>query len=344
MNYLLGSAVAVGLAFAFPGASYEQENLLSDGFTATPNVNPNLVNAWGLAASPTGPFWIANEATGTSSIVLADGSANAPDVAVPADHSAHSTGLVFNGGGGFEVTGSTGTSGSSLFIFVTLEGRILGWNPQVDAANAIVAVDNSAGMAETYTGAALATHGGRTYLYVANLAAGTIDVYDHRFLRTDSFTDENAPSGYSPFNVAEIDGELLVAFVPLDPMTGEEIPGPGHGLIDRFLPDGTFLGRLTGGGELNAPWGMVRAPGGFGPFSNKLLVGNFGDGRILGYGNNGHFFGALEDDEGEPIVVEGLWGLMFGNGGLGGDPRDLYFTAGPEDETHGLFGEIEFDH
>src|SRR5262245_51272560 len=116
MKYLLATAVAAGLSFAFPSASYEQEDLLSDGFIATPNLNPNVVNAWGLAASPTGPFWIANEATGTSSIVLADGAANAPDVAVPADHSAHSTGLVFNGGGGFEVTGSTGASGSSLFI------------------------------------------------------------------------------------------------------------------------------------------------------------------------------------------------------------------------------------
>ncbi len=336
------SAAALCLSFVMPAGSYEVGYLLSDGPGAA-HQDPNVVNAWGLAASPTGPFWLANEGTGTSSIVFADGTLVAPDVAVPADHSAHATGLVFNGGGAFDVREGR-ASDSSRFIFVTLEGRILGWSPRVDSANAVVAVDNSA-EGEVYTGAALATWEGRRFLYVASFASGAIDVYDDQFQEVDSFTDPTVPPRYGPFNVAEIDGDLFVSFVPRDPDEGEEIPGRGHGLIDRFAPDGRLIERVATGGELDAPWAMVKAPGGFGSFSNKLLVGNFGDGRILGFNiNNGNFVGALSDDEGEAIVIDGLWGLLFGNGGLGGDPHDLYFTAGPRDETHGLFGEIELEH
>jgi len=322
---------------------YERTDLLSDGALATQRVDSNLVNAWGLASSPSGPFWIANEGTGTSSIALADGSLVAPDVGVPSDRSGHPTGLVFNGTDGFVVE-QQGASAPALFLFVTLEGRVLGWNPEVDPANAIVAVDNGPDGA-SYIGAALGTVDDEPFLFVNNFANGTVDVFDSSFDAAGSFTDEDVPEGYSPFGIAQIDGSLFVTFVPRDPQTGDEVAGPGNGLVDIFSTEGVLLERLATGGELNAPWGITRAPGGFGSFSQKLLVGNFGDGRILVFNqHNGRFQGQLEDEDGDPIVIEGLWGLLFGNGGDGGDEHDLYFTAGIDDEEHGLFGEIELEH
>ena len=334
----LGTAVCLGLAL--PGAFYEHTDLLSDQSTHTRIVNPDVINAWGLASSETGPFWIANEGTGTSSVVLADGTEALPDVAVPSDRSGHPTGLVFNRSNGFPVHQGSVTA-PSRFIFVTLEGRLIGWSPTVDLANAIVAVDNGPSGA-VYTGAAIAPVGNEPFLYVANFAHGTVDVFDASFQPAGTFTDPNVPAEYAPFGIAAIDDHIFVTFVPRDPVTGDEVPGPGHGLIDVFRTDGSLLRRLVTGGELNAPWAMVRAPDDFGPFGTKLLVGNFGDGRILAYGRTGMLLGPLMEDAGQPIVIEGLWGLEFGNGGDGGDEDDLYYTAGPGDETHGVFGEIEF--
>jgi uncharacterized protein (TIGR03118 family) len=339
---LFVSAVCVSFGFAARAIFYEVSPLLSDGAVVAPHVNPNLRNPWGLASSPTGPFWIANEGTGTSSIVRADGSLVAPDVAVPADHTGHPTGIVFYGGNGFVVHQGS-ASAPSRFLFVTLEGRVLGWSPQVDSAAAIVAVDNGPSGA-VYTGAALGTRAGQRMLFAANFAAGRIDVFNNAFASAGSFTDATVPPGYAPFGIAEINGHIFATFVPRDPVTGDEVPGHGHGLIDVFATNGTLLERFATGGELDAPWAIVHAPGGFGPFSSKILVGNFGDGRILAYVQNGNFAGQLRDEDGDPIVIEGLWGLLFGNGEGGGDSHDLYFTAGIADETHGLFGEVEFEH
>ena len=341
-----GTVAALGLALSSSRVTmtaFEVSPLLSDGAVPAPNLNRHLVNPWGLASSPTGPFWIASEGTGTSQIVRADGSAFLPDVLVPGDRSGHPTGLVFNGDGGFDVQ-SNGQSASSLFLFVTLDGRILGWNPAVDAGAAIVAADHAQAGA-VYTGAAIAESHGQRRLYVANFAMGRVDVFDPRFAPVASFSTRGVPPGYAPFGIANVDGELFVTFALRDPMTGEDVPGPGNGYVFRLAPDGSSFRLFLARGELNAPWGLVVAPGGFGQFSNKLLVGNFGDGRILAYGrNNAHFFGPMEDEEGNPIVIEGIWGLLFGNGGAGGDPKDLYFTAGIDDEEHGLFGEIEVAH
>ena len=150
---LLGASAAVGISLALsaPAQFFEREDHLSDGATPAPNLDPNLVNPWGLAASASGPFWISNEGTGTSSVVDAEGVSVLPDVAVPADRTGHPTGIVFNGGGGFEVE-EGGVSGSSLFLFVTLEGRVIGWNPDVSLANAVVAADLR-GTGAAYTGA-----------------------------------------------------------------------------------------------------------------------------------------------------------------------------------------------
>ena len=336
-------AAGLGLALSAPAPFFEATILLSDGSVPADHVNPNLVNPWGLASSPTGPFWISNEGTGTSSVVLADGSEALADVAVPTDMTGHPTGLVFNGGGGFEVE-DAGVSASSLFIFVSEDGRLFGWNPNVSLGHAVVALDNR-GTGAAYTGAALAQSGGRTFLYAANFGQGMVERFDSEFTPAGSFTDRDVPNNFSPFGIGTIDGQIYVTFAQRDPATGEDVPGPGAGFIDVFTPEGELVERFASRGELNAPWGLVVAPGGFGKFSNKLLVGNFGDGRILAYNiHNGRFLGALEDESGRAIVIEGIWGLLFGNGGAGGDPRDLYFTAGIDDETHGVFGEIELEH
>ena len=341
----LGASAAVGISLALsaPAQFYHREDLLSDGAVPAPNVNPNLVNPWGLAASDTSPFWISNQGTGTSSVVDGEGVAVLPDVAVPADRSGNPTGIVFAGGDGFEVSGG-GVTGPSIFLFVTLEGRIIGWNPDVSLADAMVAVDLR-GTGATYTGAALAESNGERFLYVANFGEGRVDVFDSAFASVDSFTDENVPANFEPFGITTIDGQLYVTFAERDPATGLSVAGPSKGFITVFDADGSIDQRLISRGELNAPWGLVVAPGGFGRFSHKLLVGNFGDGRILAYNiHNGRFRGALEDESGEPIVIPGIWGLLFGNGVAGGDPKDLYFTAGIEHETHGVFGEIEVEH
>ena len=343
----ISAAAALCLALSSPAnvamPGYEKTYLLSDGAVAARNFNSHLVNPWGLASSPTGPFWIANEGTGTSSIARADGLLVARDVHVPDDESGHPTGLVFNGDGGFLIR-SGGVVGSSVFLFVTLEGRVLGWNPSVDAENAIVAADHGSDGA-VYTGAAIAGEHARRFLYAANFGGGSVDVFDQDFDLILKLRIPGLPPNYAPFGIAAIDGRLFVTSALRDPTTGEDVPGSGNGYIHVMDPDGSNLEVFAFRGELNAPWGLVQAPGGFGMFSQKLLVGNFGDGRILAFNiHNGQFLGALEDEDGEPIVIRGIWGLLFGNGGAGGDPHDLYFTAGIQDEEHGVFGEIEVAH
>jgi uncharacterized protein (TIGR03118 family) len=335
--------IGLCLAFAAPASLvsfYSRTVLLSDGAVDAPTTDTNLVNPWGLASSGAGPFWIASEGGATASIVRADGSLVTADVLVPGDQSARPTGLVFNGGGGFPIT-QDGITASSLFLFVTLEGRVLGWNPNVDPAHAVVAVENDQ-EGDAYTGAALAMNGGQRFLYVANFGAGTVEVFDTAFVPVGSFTDADLPAGHAPFGIAAIAGDVFVTFVPRDAATGSPVPGPGHGFVDQFAPDGTLKKRLISQGELDLPWGLVVAPSGFGRFSRKLLVGNFGDGRILAFNpHRGHLQGQLEDEVGQPIVNDGLWGLQFGNGGIAGDVHDLYFTAGIGNEAHGVFGRIE---
>ena len=339
----VSAAVGISLALSAPAQFYHREDLLSDGFVPAENVNPNLVNPWGLAASATSPFWIASQGTGTSQIVDGEGAPVLADVNVPADRTGNPTGIVFNGGGGFEVS-EGGVSGSSVFLFVTLEGRVIGWNPNVSLADAFVAVDLR-GTGAVYTGATMAEHDGERFLYVANFGEGRVDVFDSEFGIVDSFVAAGIPADYAPFGIATLDGWVYVTYAKRDPATGLSVAGPGNGYVVQVDPDLSWHEILIARGELNAPWGLVLSPGGFGRFSSKLLVGNFGDGRILAYNRNtGRFRGALEDENGDAIVIPFLWGLLFGNDAGAGDSKDLYFTAGIENETHGLFGEIEVDH
>ena len=210
-------------------------------------------------------------------------------------------------------------------------------------------VDNSAAGA-VYKGLALANTAVGPLLYAANFNAGRIDVFNGTFAPTTvpgAFTDSSLPSGYAPFNIQTLGGNLFVTYAQQDLVKHDDVAGAGHGFVDVFDPNGTLLRRLVAQGPLNSPWGLSIAPGHFGPFSDALLVGNFGDGRINAFDpTTGQFLGSLLDQNGKPIVIEGLWGLQVGNGVAGGDLNTVYFTAGIPGggniEDHGLFGGLVF--
>jgi uncharacterized protein (TIGR03118 family) len=302
---------------------YEVTNLVADvvGYDA-PIIDPNLVNAWGIALSATGVFWISAEGTNLSTIYNDEGMTLRPPVTMDGPP----TGQVFNFSTGFEIP----MVGVSRFIFVTEDGKITAWRT---GNTAPTLVDNS-GEGAVYTGAELAMNGGEALLYVANVGGGSIEVYDSEWneLEDFGFEDPSLPAGASPFNIQLVYGQLYVAYV-----------GPGGGFVNVFETDGDFVERFATGGTLSAPWGITNTPPDFG-LGQEILVGNFGDGRINVYNKNGNYKGQLADVEGNPIVIDGLWDLVFKPGAFDGTSDvDLYFTAGPENETHGLFGEIEFE-
>jgi uncharacterized protein (TIGR03118 family) len=255
------------------------------------------------------------------------------------------TGQVFNGTSDF-VVHSGAASAPALFIFATESGIISGWNPNVPPPppSADAQVGYTAPDGAIYKGIALASNGGANFLYATDFHNNKIDVLDKNFALTPqaagAFTDPNLPTGYAPFGIATIGGKLYVSYAQQDVNAKDDVQGPGKGFIDVYSTDGHLQQRLVSQGKLNAPWGMVQATANFGDFSNDLLVGNFGDGRINVYNpSTGNFLGTLKTD-GHPISIDGLWGLAFGNGGTAGGANTLYYAAGPNDEADGLFGKI----
>jgi uncharacterized protein (TIGR03118 family) len=326
---------------AFAASGYKQKNLVSDVDGMAKTTDPNLVNAWGLAFSSQGTLWVSAAGTKTSTVYKANGNlAPSADrrlvVDIPSlSDEAGSSGVIFNGSDNFTLT-SGEASGPAIFIFAGLDGRITGWNPDVDATNAVVAADRSAEGAH-YTGLAISDDASTPLLFAANFAGGTIDVFDTSFQFVRSFTDPNMEEGYSPFNIVQINGQLFVAYArPSD--DGDEETGPGLGIIDIFDFDGNVVRRFAEHGTLNAPWGMALAPSRFGEFSNMVLIGNFGDGHIGAFDmRTGELKGQLAGKDGTPIEIEGLWGLTFG---VGAKANTLFFAAGIDDEEHGLVGTI----
>ena len=364
MVYMLAGLLAV--IFAVPGrvASqpkdniYHQHNLISDLPGSGEHRDPNLVNPWGIAYGPGGPFWIADNHTGVSTVYDGAGkgfpAGNPLVVTVPPPTGGMSpsapTGIVFNGTGQFIVTKGP-SSGPGVFIFATEDGTISGWNPSVDATNAILEVDNS-GNGSVYKGLALGSNSSGNFLYATNFNHGTIDVFNSSFAAASlsgNFQDPNLPAGFAPFGIRNIGGNLYVTYAKQDSDKHDDVAGPGNGFVDIFNTDGVLQKRLIFGGVLNSPWGLEMAPSNFGALSNTLLVGNFGDGTIHGFNpSNGTLVDQALIPSGRPLAIHGLWGLMFGNGGLGGDPGVLYFTAGIPGsgtvEDHGQFGEISPQH
>ncbi len=340
-----------GLPFTAVAQQYQQTNLVSDVPGLAKTTDPNLVNSWGIVHPPTGPWWVNDNGTGVSALYDGNGNPFNPfppppnqlvvTIPRPTDGSgpAAPTGVVFNGTTDFAVAPGQ----PARFIFVTEDGTISAWNSNVNLHNAILKVNNSPGA--VYKGATLAQNGGVNYLYVANFRGGTVDVFDRDFnqitLGDDAFADPKNPAGFAPFNVQNINGKIFVTFAKQDAQKHDDVPGPGLGFVDVFDPSGTLLMRLKHGRWMNSPWGVVLAPDNFGKFSNHVLVGNFGSGRIAAFDpETGNFQGLLRGPQGSPITIDGLWGLGFGNDATAGPANTLFFAAGIDDENHGLFGTL----
>jgi uncharacterized protein (TIGR03118 family) len=347
---IAAAAVTAFVVVALPAAAgdlgvFNVKNLVSDGFVPAERTDPNLVNGWGLVAGPTTPWWVADNGTDVATIYAGDGTPNPLVVSVEGGP----TGTVFNGGSGFVVS-SGGASGAARFIFASEDGKIRGWSPAVPppapAQAAIVAADRSHDGA-IYKGLAIASTAHGDFLYAADFHNARVDVFDSGFQLVTSpgaFVDPRLPHGYAPFGIRNLDGRIFVAYAKQDEEAEDEIAGPGFGFVSMFDTAGTFLRRVASRGKLNAPWGLALAPAGFGQAGGDLLVGNFGDGRINAYvpTADGPFDGQgpLRGADGHPIVIDGLWGIAFGNGAAAGPTTTLFFAAGPGDEEHGLFGSI----
>jgi uncharacterized protein (TIGR03118 family) len=340
--------VSVGLLLgvALPAAAQNPnaENLYSVHILQSddPNVvtvpDPDLVNGWGISHSPTSPWWVSDEGTDKSTLYNGNTGAKLGLVVTVAGGP---TGQVFNGSSHFKVDAGTGPL-ASLFIFATETGKIYGWNGVGTAAIEAVATPDA-----IYLGLAIGSSGGANYLYAANFHAGTVDVFNGTWGPGNlpgTFTDPSLPEGYAPFGIQTIGDEIFVAYAKQDPDDpDEELHCEGCGYVDAFDTAGNFIERVASAGELNAPWGLAMAPSNFGKFSGDLLVGNLGDGRIHAFrrGEDGwEEHGVMKGTDHTPIEIDGLWGIGFGNGVRAGPTNTLFFAAGPDDETHGLFGSI----
>jgi uncharacterized protein (TIGR03118 family) len=336
-----------------PSTAYLATDLIADLPGVAPITDPTLVNAWGISLnSAGGAFWVSANGTDLSEVYTGD--VNGSPIGQPFKVSIPGgapTGQVFNSTTDFPVTAG-GVTRPSVFIFASEAGLITGWNPGVPPTtpppSRVAEVGFAAPDGAVYKGLALAKVGAANFLYAADFHNNKIDVIDGQFHKVtlgtggfESFTDPNLPEGYAPFNVAAIGGKLYVSYAKQDADAEDDVAGPGRGFVDVFETNGHFDGRLVSRGALNSPWGMVQAPAGFGDFAGALLVGNFGDGRINAYDiNTGERLGTLTSSPGHPVVIDGLWGLAFGNGVSAGDAKSLYYAAGPDDEAHGLFGKV----
>jgi uncharacterized protein (TIGR03118 family) len=329
-------------------AFYKQHNLVSDGAVPADLLDPNLVNAWGLVASATSPWWVSDNGADVSTLYNGNtGAKLGLTVTIPGGAP---TGVVFNGGAGFVVSKGA-ASGAARFIFASEAGMITGWNPGVPAAGstqAQVAVDNSPSGA-IYKGLAIATTSSGDRLYATDFHNGRVDVFDAQFHPVAAaFTDPDLPAGYAPFGIRVLGGVIYVTYALQDDDKEDDVAGVGHGFVDAFDLSGNLLRRVASRGRLNSPWGLAMAPAdSFGKFGGDLLVGNFGDGGINAFDPNtilgdGQLQpqGQLHGAGGQPIAIDGLWAIDFGNGAAAGPKHVLFFTAGPLGEQHGLFGTL----
>jgi len=343
---LVALAPAAPAAGAHPRNAYHQTNLVSDLPGMAQLTDPDLVNPWGLAAGPTTPAWVADNGTDKATIYpgFVNGSPIQKAGLVVDIPGGAPTGQVFNPTPGFVVR-SGDSSGPARFLFDSEAGLVTGWNPGVPPPPPSTQAQVGASVPDAiYKGLAIADTAAGTFLYAADFHSARIDVFDSNFNLVHlpgSFADPGIPQGFAPFNVQEIGGVLYVAYAKQDADAEDEVAGPSLGFVDAYSTNGQLLRHLIERGQLNAPWGLALAPAGFGRFSGALLVGNFGNGRINAYDpGTGEFLGRLRHEDGSPIQIEGLWALRFGNG-VTGNPTTLLFTAGIDDEAHGLFGAIE---
>jgi uncharacterized protein (TIGR03118 family) len=349
-------AAAISLASAAtpatpsPANSYLVHNLVSDLPDTADFQDPNLVNPWGLATTATSPFWIGNNATGTSTLYGTTGAPVALVVTIPT--TAGPTGGAVSGTIANTTTAFSIADGKpASFIFCTEDGTVSGWNGTVSPAGAAtISVDNTKANS-VFKGCVIGGTAAAPVLYVTDFRNGVVDMFDANFkpiASTTAFLDPSIPTGFAPFGIANFGGKIYVTYAKQDAAKHDDVAGASLGYVDVFDASGNLVTQLISKGLLNSPWGMQIAPATFGQFSGALLVANFGDGTINAFDPaKGTPLGTLKDSTGHTLTIPGLWGLLFGNGGKGGDTSTLYFTAGvpgpygENAESHGLFGSIQ---
>jgi uncharacterized protein (TIGR03118 family) len=349
--------VAPDIVVIPPGSAFRQTNFFSDipGFATLQD--PLLVNPWGISKTATSPFWVSNQGTGTSTLYRGDvgGSPFVKNTGLAGITitGGNPTGTVANSGGATDFVITSGASGRAAFLFATLNGTIVGWNPNVPAAGSTVGVVAATHTGSVYTGLTMANNGSGNFLYAADFKNGTIDVYNSAFVLQSAasfpFVDPTIPNSpgnvYHPYNIQLVNDVFLYVTYAKVGADGRPDDGVGNGFVRKFntngLRDFTFT---IDNGPLNAPWGIVISPPTFGIFGSDLLVGNFGEGggSISAFNaTTGAFIGTLQNEAGEPIEIDELWALVTGNGGNGGNPNTIYFSAGTAEEQHGLLGKLE---
>jgi uncharacterized protein (TIGR03118 family) len=346
-NVLLVGGITLAIALvAVPARAqfYEQHNLVTD------SADSNLINPWGLVSSATSPWWVADNGTAKSTLYNGQGVPFPPPPNGPLIVSVQGapTGIVFNIDNDplmFNINAS-GKTGRAVFMFDSEDGTISAWNPSGDPTQAAVVYTSPDGA--IYKGLAIASTAAGPRLYATNFNAATVEVFDGTFtpIVPGGFEDPTIPSGFAPFGIQTIGDVVYVTYAMQDEDKEDDVAGKGLGFVNAFDTAGNLLGRVASQGQLNAPWGIAWAPDDFGKFSGHLLIGNFGDGRILAFnpeqqlGNGRYQYkGFLHSTSGAPLSIEGLWALQFGHGNANsGDTNALFFTAGPDDEEGGLFG------
>lgn len=343
---LLGFTLTIASVTMSAQNAFVQHNLASDITGLGDHTDKKLTNAWGLVHSSGSPWWVNANGSGFSLVYDGTGAgvpaANpiAVPVAVPAgdQNPAKPTGIVFNGTQDFQIAPNK----PATFLFATEDGTISGWNSTANGSQAVMEVNKS--NTAIYKGIAIGQIGSTNVIYAANFRQGTIEAWDGNFkpvtLSGTAFQDPNLPAGYAPFNVTTINGAVYVAFAKQDEDKEDNVAGHGLGYVDKFTPDGTLIVRFEHGSWMNAPWGITVAPGNFGDLSSRVLVANFGSGQIAAFdATSGQFVGMMKGKK-KAITIDGLWGLGFGNDGSAGAANVLFFTAGIQDESHGLFGTL----
>lgn len=336
------SILGLGVALALPAgaAPFTVTNLVTDdqSVNAAQITDPHLINAWGISHSGISPFWVSSNGGGLSALYRVDPVTNATtklglEVAIPG--AGNVTGQVFNVGNG------TGNFNGNLFLFVSEDGTVSGWRGSLGTSAEVLQTGSDT---NSYKGSAISKIGDNAYLYAADFAGAQIDVIKGNPLApnlTGSFIDPTIPNGFAPFNIQNLGDTLYVTYAKVGP-DGDDESGLGNGFVDAFDLQGNFIARVGSNGLLNSPWGLALAPKSFGAFAGDLLVGNFGDGHINAFDTgNDTFIGQLLGAGGIPIEIDGLWALIAGNDGGAGSTQAIYFSAGPVEESHGLFGVLQ---
>ncbi|MBO0828747.1 MAG: TIGR03118 family protein [Streptosporangiales bacterium] len=325
-----------------PLPTVQQVNDVSDVPGRAAVTDPKLVNSWGLTSGPTTPVWSANNGSDSSTLYTggAGGTAVTKVSAIEVAVAGGPTGIAFNDTTAFPVTGPGG-SGPARFIFATESGDIMAWNPTA-SPSAAVQVAHVPGA--IFKGLALVHTPAGPFLLAPDFHNGRVQAFDGNFDPVQTppqfFQDRRLPRGFAPFGIAALGDAVYVSYAKQDADAADEVQGQGLGVVDRYTDFGLSEQRIASRGTLDAPWGMAIAPASFGRTAGSLLVGNFGDGRINVFSaDGGHFRGQLREADGTPVVIDGLWALLPGTATSGGTDA-VWFSAGPDDEAHGLLGRL----